>query len=159
MDNLLSYPLIILVSLLFYYKTWNYYYVSDDLPVAAKVEPNPIGRIHALWIQFTGQRYFNYNKDWNLRNWCTPKTAHIITWALHTLNCCLIHTAFGVNKVSLLAGLYFAINPAHTQGGAIWISGKPYSTATTLALAMYALPWAAPAFYYGTTLFSANAML
>ena len=153
--------LIICVNLLFLWKTRNYYYVSDDLPVSARETPLPKNFFHGLWIQFKGHRYFHEEAD-KPQKWdwyCNPKTAHVLTMSVHIINCILIYLAFGRNNVSLFASLLFAINPINMQGGSIWVSGKPYSSATTCALLMYALPWVAPLFYYFSTTFSANAML
>jgi hypothetical protein len=153
--------LIICVNLLFLWKTRNYYYVSDDIPVADRKEPLPKNFWHGIWIQFKGHRYFHEVQetpqkwDW----YSNPKTAHCITMSVHIINCILIYLAFGHNDISLFASLLFAINPVNMQGGSIWVSGKPYSSATACTLLMYCLPWVAPAFYYATTLFSANALL
>lgn len=179
--------LIIFVNLLFYWATLNYWYVSDDIPCSAVPNeekkkdlvdldellkifvnkyPNeknqfiphltdlhnkwisspPKNFWKGVWLQLRGQRYFN------------ARHAHIITLTVHIINTLLIYLAFGCNNVSLIASLLFAINPINAQGGAIWISGKPYSTATTLVLLMYVLPYASPVFFYLTSFCSASAM-
>ena len=184
---ILSLLLIIFVNLLFYWATLNYYFVSDDIPASAIPNPEkekdikdlqglmgtlstkypdqknefipklvdlnnkwsssaPKGFWRGVWTQLRGQRYFN------------PRQAHIVTLTIHILNCCLIYLAFGHNNVSLLASLLFSINPINSQGGAIWISGKPYSTATTLVLLMYLFPYVSPVFFYLTSFCSASAI-
>ena len=142
----MNFLLIFLVNLLFYHRTLSYGYVSDDIAVANHPEPIPKNKWQTFWINFRGQRYTN------------PRLAHSMTLGVHIFNSWLIYAAFGLNVTSLCAGLFFAVNPINTQGGSVWISGRPYSHATTCVLAMYALPWLAPLFYGATVFFSAAAL-
>lgn len=147
MNILLNISLIVLFNLLFFHRTLSYGYVSDDIPVSVHKEPIPKNFLHRIWIQFRGQRYMN------------ARESHWITLTIHILNCVLIYIAFGKNLPSLTAALFFSVNPINTQGGSIWISGKPYSSATLCVLGMYALPYVAPLGYIVASFFSGNALL
>ena len=137
--------LIALVNLFVYYRTLHFNFVSDDVVVAAKKEPIPKNFIHGLWLQFWGHRYLNV------------KHAHGLTLALHTLNCMLIYVLLRNTPFALVTALLFSVNPVNMQGGAIWLSGKGYSMATTATLIMFILPILAPVIYFLAPNFSPSA--
>jgi hypothetical protein len=141
-----SIVLIILVNLLFFHRTWSYGYVSDDIPASQNTNESTDRLWKRIWIEFRGRRYWNNRRG------------HILTTIVHTLNCILIYLSFGRSAPSLMASLLFSLNPINTQGGSIWMSGKPYSTATLLVLGAYCVPMATPLFYGLSSFFSASAM-
>ena len=97
--------------MLFYLKTINYKYVSDD--VQSFQRPKEKNKwIHAFWV-FEGK----------LKS--SPKIDHAITMCLHILVCVGIYLGFGGNDISFIAALLFSFNPINNQG-AIWISGRGY---------------------------------
>lgn len=128
--------LIILLNFAVYSRTLRYGYVSDDLVVSWKKEPIPRNFLHGLWLQFWGHRYLN------------AQHAHFMTICLHTLNCVLLYCITRNTPVALLSALLFSVNPVNMQGGAIWLSGKGYSFATTVTLLMFIFPLIAPLFYW-----------
>ena len=128
--------LIILVNFIVYFRTLRYHYVSDDLVVSWKKEPRVRNFVHGLWVQFWGHRYLN------------AQHAHLLTLLLHTFNCILIYTLFHNYPFALTAALLFSVNPVNMQGGAVWLSGKGYSVATTVTLLMFLFPCLAPIFYW-----------
>lgn len=128
--------LIILLNFIVYFRTLRFGYVSDDLVVSWKTEPKPRNFIHGLWLQFWGHRYIN------------AQHAHFLTLCLHTLNCVLIYILLHHTPIALPTALLFAINPVNMQGGAIWLSGKGYSFASTVTLVMFIIPYLAPVLYW-----------
>lgn len=138
--------LIVLFNLLFFWRTLSYGWVSDDIPTNVKPLRQPKNKWDKLWLQFRGLGYFK------------SREAHWITLILHIINSTLIFLAFGKNTISLMASLMFSINPINTQGGSIWISGKPYSTATLCMLLAFTFPFLSPLFYITTSFFSGNAI-
>jgi len=107
-----------------------------------------------LWTQFRGQ-YIE-----------STKLSHSFNLIMHTINTILVFLLFGGNQIGLWTAILFCINPV-TNEGAIWLSGRPYSIATTLVLSCVLLiemfqPLAIPifaVFYYLLFQFSINGFL
>lgn len=130
---------IIALNLIVYFKTLRYKYVSDD--IATATQPRVIKNYwHGLWMQFRGFKYFN------------ARQAHLISMALHIINCILIYILFGRNNISFLTAILFSVNPINNQV-AVWLSGSNYSVSTILTLLMFILPYLAPLFYFTTNCF------
>jgi tetratricopeptide (TPR) repeat protein len=129
--------LIILVNLLFYYRTLKYPGICDDIPVFNQAVEIPPGKWTYFWYHLHGRKY---------KEWLLP---HCQVLGIHTLNCILIYIAFGMNYTSLAASLLFAVNPIGNQGS-IWLSGKGYAMNLTCGLLMWIFPLASPLIYcYG----------
>jgi len=112
--------ILILINLLFYWRTLKYGYVSDDMLV--KAASKPTGKFWPdLWSEFRGVCYFNSKRE------------HAISLIIHTINSILVYLAFGADKVSFWAAMLWAINPVNNQC-AIWLSGKAYSMSVMLIL-------------------------
>ena len=102
---------ILLVNILFYWKTIYFDYISDDIPSSQRNHPeNPF--VWALWVL---EGRLKYKKD----------VDHAITLLLHALVGVGIYLGFGANNVSFVAALLFGFNPINNQG-AVWISGRGY---------------------------------
>lgn len=127
---------IVLLNFLVYARTLRFGYVSDDLVVSWKTEPKPRHFIHGLWLQFWGHRYIN------------TQHAHFMTLCLHTLNCVLVYVLLRNSPIALITALFFSVNPVNMQGGAVWLSGRGYSFATTATLIMFLVPFLAPILYW-----------
>ena len=125
MDKIL---LIILVNLVFFFKTLRYGFVSDDefrVQETKKDIINPVNIIKSLF----GKVILN------------SEVEHLLSLLVHTVTCIMIYFAFGMNSISLMASLLFAVNPATYQGG-IWISGRGYALSTiAILLAMIMGNW------------------
>ena len=118
---------IALVNLLFYYKTFSYKYVSDDILSAQRPGEKERWK-HILWT------IEGYLKAGN------PRTDHVLTTLIHTLVCIGIYLGFGANDVSLLGALLFAVNPINNQV-AVWISGRGYALSALGMVWALSLPW------------------
>ena len=130
--------LIIIVNVIFYYRTLKYNAICDDIPVFNQPVEIPKGWWMFFWYHLHGRKYVNV------------KFCHILVMCIHTLNCLLIYWVFGHNTISLLASLLFALNPVNNQGS-MWVSGKGYAMNLTCALLMWGFPLASPIIYlYGT---------
>jgi len=126
--------IIIGVSLLFYWRTIKYGYVSDD--VLVKASSKPTGKFWVdLWSEFRGVCYFNAKRE------------HAISLTIHTINSVLVYLAFGANNISFWAAILWCINPANNQC-AIWLSGKAYSMSVLLILLGVWLKPFIPAYFY-----------
>jgi len=132
--------LIVIINILFYYRTISYAGICDDIPIFNLVTEIPKGWWMNFWYHLHGRKY----KSWKL--------AHSQTLAIHTINSVLIYIVFGMNTVSLLAALLFSVNPVNNQCS-IWISGKGYSMNTTCALLMWMFPLFSPVIYLVGTYF------
>lgn len=137
-DNIL---LIVLASLVFFYRTFKYNYCSDDIPTynATKEKYKDCWWKRLFW-NIEGSIKVGQFRD------------HIITWILHTLVCVYIYIGFGANSVSLIAAFLFMVNPVNNQGS-IWISGRGYVLPTLLLLLAVSYPTAAPVFVFLTAYF------
>ncbi len=131
---ILNILIIIAVSLIFYWRTLNYGYVSDD--VLIKNASKPTGKFWVdLWLEIKGQCYFN------------PKHEHAISMVIHTINSVLVYLAFGADKISFWAAILWCINPANNQC-AIWLSGKPYAISVMICLLGVWCKAFAPLYFY-----------
>ena len=137
--------ILILVNFIFYWKTLNYAFISDDNAIFARKEPIPKNTLYRWWIQFRCKRYIN------------PKEVHFMNFVVHLINSILIYLVFGQNNIAFLTSLFFTINPITTQSS-VWCSGRSYSMSTLLVLLMFLFPILAPLFYFFTKFFSANAI-
>jgi hypothetical protein len=116
MDKIL---IIIVINLIFYFKTLRFGYVSDDITTSRVAKT---GKFWVdAWRQFRGFCYFD------------SKFEHLTSLILHTINCVLIYIAFGCSDISFWAAMLFGINPANYQGG-IWLSGRGYAQSASCAL-------------------------
>ena len=138
--------LIILVNLLFYWRTLKYPGICDDIPVFNQAVEIPPGWWNYFWHHLHGRKY---------KEWLLP---HCQTLGIHTLNCILIYIAFGKNYTSLAAALLFAVNPVNNQG-AIWMSGKGYSMSLAYALLMWIFPYFSILPYLMSTYFCGASIL
>lgn len=123
--------------------SWNSFYKAPP-PIVHKHKVKNI--FHKLWLEFIGAVYWKKQR------------AHGMVIALHTATCLLIYALFGFTSAAYLAAVLFAINPANTQGGSIWLSGKIYNISTILALLMFMVPMIAVPLYLLTSFFSINAL-
>jgi hypothetical protein len=141
----LNITLIISVVYLMYYRTLSYGYVIDDSDVAKNKTLTP-QLFKRLWEHFIGRKYTH------------PKLAHLLNIIIHTIVCILIYIAFGVNNTSLLAAILFALNPVNNQVS-IWLSGRPYGTATALVLLAMIFKPLMLLFYPASIVVSVSAMM
>ena len=137
--------LIVLVNLLFYYRTLSYAGVCDDIPVFNGAIKMPTGWMK-FWYHLQGRKYTSW------------KLAHAQVLAIHTINCILIYIAFGMNYTSAVAALLFSVNPVNNQCS-MWISGKGYAQNTTYALLMWLFPGFSILFYLMGTYFCGASLL
>ena len=128
--------IILLVNLLFYFKTLKYQYVSDDIPSSQRKETHP------KW------KYWLLVFEGHLKS--TPLIDHGITMILHSLVCVFIYTAFGANEVSFIGALLFSLNPINNQGS-VWISGRGYVFSALGMLMAMTFPYISPIFLLGAT--------
>lgn len=116
---------ILLVNLIFYFKTLRFKYVSDDIPVYQK-PPVYKNKLHKYWLLLIGASRSK------------PEIDHLITMLIHATICMFIYLAFGANNISFLAALLYTFNPTNNQGS-VWIAGRGYTLPTLLLLiSMYA---------------------
>lgn len=129
--------LLVLVNLLFYWRTLSYQGICDDIPVFNQAVEIPKGKWMYFWYHLHGRKYTSW------------KLAHWQALVIHIINCILIYLAFGRNNISALAAFLFSLNPVNNQCS-IWLSGKGYSMNLTCALLMWIFPLASPLIYiYG----------
>lgn len=103
--------IILLLNIIFYWKTIYFKYVSDDVPSSQR--PKELNKWwQAFWV-FEGK----------LKS--TPKIDHGITIFLHALVGVGIYLGFGHSDISFVAALLFSFNPINNQGS-VWISGRGY---------------------------------
>ena len=137
--------ILISCNLVFYWRILNYDFISDDLSVYMRKEPEPKNALHRWWLQFRCRRYFN------------QKEVHLMNIFFHTLNSILIYFLFGSNLLSFCTAMLFLLNPVNSQCS-IWASGRSYCISTTFVLLMFLFPVFSPLFYFFTKFFSANAI-
>lgn len=136
--------IIIGVTLLFYWRTLKYGYVSDDVMI--KASSKPTGKFWKdLWSEIRGECYFN------------PKREHAISLIIHTINSVLVYLAFGANNISFWAAILWTLNPANNQC-AIWLSGKPYAVSVMFILLGVWLKPFIPLYFF-TYYWGANALV
>jgi hypothetical protein len=130
---------ILLCSLLYFFKTLGYRWVSDDLPSSqSPKDPNK-------WKQ----RLFVFEG----RARSHPQTDHFITTIIHSLVCVCIYTGFGASDTSFLAAFLFMVNPANNQGS-VWIAGRAYALSALGMTFTMTFPIMAPIALWGTTYFN-----
>jgi len=117
--------IIILLNLIFFYRTLRYELVSDDMD-GFKEKGN--------WYR----RIVHGNAGNNVQ------VEHLLTLLNHTVNCILIYISFGSTQISFIAACLFSINPANSQAS-VWISGKIYSRYLTIVLLANCIGLAIPA--------------
>lgn len=128
--------IIIFVCLIFYLRTYRYKCVIDDIDCEKRCKENPLPRGFKWWW---GHFYGDYLES--------PRVSHLFCILIHTINSVLVYYVAGQGKVGLIAGLFFSIHPAGTQGS-VWISGKHYAITTALALLSLLFPkYVAPFLY------------
>jgi len=132
--------LIILCNFLFYLKTFQFKYVSDDIQSAMRTpEKNPF--VHYFWVIEGKLKSVSYNMmKKGVANFHLPFVDHLITTLIHSLVCAGIYVGFGANNVSLLAAFLFSFNPINNQG-AVWISGRGYALSALGMVWALAVPW------------------
>jgi len=135
--------IIFCVSVLFYFKTSRFNYVSDDIPVYQKSKDRSQHWFHKRWLQLEGSTRV------------TPKQDHWITIIIHALVSSLIYVAFGATPISFMAALMFCFNPSNNQGS-VWISGRGYVLPTMWFLLSMIVPLACPFFFYFASAFNAG---
>ena len=123
--------IILLVNIVFYWKTIYYGYVSDDLPATQRNYPGNIWK-HALLILEGHLKSHRKGKDY-------PHIDHFITFIIHAFVCVGIYLGFGGNNVSFIASLLFSVNPINNQV-AVWIAGRNYAFAALGMVWALALP-------------------
>ncbi len=132
---------IIVINLIFFWRTINYHFTSDDLAVSKENQVPPKNKLKRFWNVLKGHVY-------------SGKESHAITLSTHTLCCVLIYIAFGRTDVSFLAAVLFSINPVNCQGGSVWLSGRQYCYATIFSLLIFAIPLLSPLIYIVATYLS-----
>lgn len=118
--------IILLVNILFFFKTIGYKYVSDDIPSFLH-NPPVKNKWHRIFLQLRG----SYKR--------VPQEDHFITLMIHAIVCVFIYLAFGKTDVSFLAAILFSFNPINNQGS-VWISGRGYVLSTLFILMTLAIP-------------------
>lgn len=129
--------LIVVINLIFYFRTLKYKYSSDDIAVAGK-KATPRNKIQRfLWI-IRGEKYFK------------PEEAHLYTMLIHAAISVCIYLGLGKNDISFLTALLFSLNPANIQVS-IWLSGKGYAMVTLFILLGFTIPILSPIFVFMAT--------
>jgi MFS family permease len=135
--------ILVIVNVLFFWKTLKFKYVSDDLSVYMKTKDKKYKPFERICKQLLGEIRVSEKQD------------HAITLVLHALCSVFLYTAFGCNDVSFLAALLFTVNPANNQGS-VWIAGRGYVYPTLFFLMAMTFLYAAPVFLYMATYFHAG---
>lgn len=141
---------IIIVNLALYAKTLSYKFVSDDFAVF-KTPPKSKNFLHKIWQNFTGSykvmlpSLICFRGKWSVRN--TEEYEHLMAILLHTVICCLIYVAFGMNQISFLAALLYSTNPVNNQA-TIWPAGRGYALPILMILLTFAFPIGSPLFLW-----------
>lgn len=87
------------------------------------------------------------------------KLAHSFTIILHSLNCVLIYLTFGINNISFLAAVMFAVHPTAMQGSSVWLCGKGYGLGLACSLLAWKYKLLMPIFYYLGSYFASTMVL
>jgi hypothetical protein len=124
--------IIMVLNLIFYFKTLKYSYVSDDIRVF-KTPTAFRNKWEKRYHQIEGRSRVN------------PAEDHAVTISIHAVVSALVYLAFGANDVSFIAALLFSFNPINNQGST-WISGRGYVMATLGLLGALAFPYLAAGF-------------
>lgn len=118
--------LILLLNLLFFFKTLCFRYSSDDVPVFSN-PPKTKNIFHKAFLWLDG----SYRSG--------PQVDHALTTVIHAVNAVLIYIGFGANDISFLAAILFSFNPTGSQGS-VWISGRAYALSTFGMVGTLAFP-------------------
>lgn len=123
---------IMLVNLVFYWRTLKFKYCSDDIPV---YQHPPIykNKWHKRFLQLIASCRIKPDED------------HAITTVLNGLAAIFIYTGLGHNDISFLTAMLFSFCPANNQGS-VWISGRWYAIVLILLMASATFPYFAPIF-------------
>lgn len=156
---------IILITLpifFFYYPTFNFSLIVDDIATYKNILNNPKnfelksnieknGILRGA-IRFIGQRFYGFGLTGT-----NIVREHMVTTALFSTCCALIYLTFGANIISLWAAILFAFHPANNQIS-IWCNGRRYLLSIILVLLMIAFkPWGI-LFYFPTMIFQVTAI-
>ena len=127
--------ILVAVNLLFYGRTLAYGLIIDDVAATQQTQAKKTSNYWKnMWLRFR-QAYLD-----------SPELGHLFNIAIHTTNTILVYYVFGANPISFLTALFFCINPVGNMAST-WLSGRPYSVATSLILAGFLIPIAYPLFY------------
>ena len=126
--------IILVVNLIFFYRTLKLKYCSDDIPT---LQHPPASR--HIW-------HFRYQQLVALRR-VTEKQDHAITMVLHAMTAAFVYLALGANDISFLAAILFSFNPANNQCS-VWISGRGYVLITLCLLIAMTFKYVSPLFLY-----------
>lgn len=135
---------IVLVNVLFYWRTLKFSLIIDDTNRYKEVliglfnNENFIKKLPGfLSARFYGGGSLAYkNKD---GKWTIDTVSdHALSIFIHTLICVMIYVAFGMNEISLFASLLYSVNPANMQTS-IWLNGRRYALSCLIVLCMIAL--------------------
>lgn len=132
--------IILLANILFYLKTFNFKYCSDDLTAFQDKKPFK-NKWHRLFLQLEGSGKYDVQQD------------HLITLLFHALTCVFIYITFGKNDISFLASFLFAFNPITNQGS-VWMSGRSYVLSALFVLASISFPYLGPILLAGAVYYN-----
>ena len=96
--------IVILLNLVFYFRTLRYGLVSDAMDIDLENLYSRRFTVSYYWDIFLG-RASHYNTE----------VEHLITLLIHTLNCSLIYIKFGASPVSFMAAMLLFINPYNSH--------------------------------------------
>ena len=129
--------IILLVNLVFFFRTLKLNYSSDDVPVFQN-PPKYKNFWHKRYLQLISSARIEARQD------------HALTTILQAMTAALVYIAFGANDVSFLTAMLFSFCPANNQVS-IWISGRWYMLVTMLLLLCMIIPWASPLFIFAAS--------
>ena len=129
--------IILLVNLVFFFRTLKLKYSSDDVPILQ----NP-----PKYKNFWHKRYLQLIASCRVE----PQQDHALTTVLQAITASLVYIAFGANDISFLAAMLFSFCPANNQVS-VWISGRWYMLVTILLLLCMICPFGAPLFIFAAS--------
>jgi hypothetical protein len=133
---------ILLVNVLFYWRSIYYNYVSDDIPVHIKSRGMKYkNNLQKRWLQLLGEVRISQKQD------------HLLTLTIHALICVFIYIAFGKSNISFIAALLFTFNPMNNQCS-VWIAGRGYTIPALCILIALSFPVLAPLALFASTSFT-----
>jgi hypothetical protein len=118
---------IMLINLIFFFRTLRFKYTSDDIPVFQNPPPFK-NKWHKRFLQLIASSRLNTQED------------HAITTVLHGLCSIMIYVALGHNDISFLTAILFLFCPVNNQCS-VWISGRWYVIVAILLLLTYTFPY------------------
>jgi len=124
--------IILLVNLVFFFRTLKLKYSSDDVP---------IWQAPPKYKNFWHKRYLQLIASARIE----PQQDHALTTGLQAITASLVYIAFGANDVSFLTAILFSFCPANNQVS-VWISGRWYMLVTILLLLCMLFSYASPLF-------------